>query len=364
MTGMNWLWFVIGIGVGAVGQRWLGHRQRQHLSLTEQPVAQPAIPGLGGESTLTEEAFQTPIERETDTPSKTVTAVQADHGEAEADAGKQLWIAYVRALERAQFQGGFLARSAHELRSPLSSLMGLQQLILADLCDDPAEERLCVAQSYEAAQNLHRLMDQLIRIAKLEQGSQRLDIQPIALDVLLEDVESFVQLQVADRNARLHLELPAQPVYARADYNSLRQIFVMLVEMALGQKATEIRVSLTPESAGVALNIWTDQPLIPIQELKMQFQDESAGLWQREQLIQLKQSLAQDRDGSFVPHRLSPGMVLLVSQLLLDLNGGSLKLAPTSGESATELSPDEAALGETASGLSQGCNLKLWLPSA
>lgn len=359
MTGMNWLWLVIGIGVGAVGQRWLGRRHRQHSRLAE-PRAQSALVQPPGNSPSVDETPAVPGPL----PASSEAASDVVSGEAANDE-KLLWLAYVRALERAQFQGGFLARAAHELRSPLSSLMGLQQLILADLCDDAEEERQCVAQSYEASQNLHSLMDQLIRIAKLEQGSQRLDIQSIALDLLLEDVESFVQLQVADRNARLHLELPAQTVYAKADYNSLRQVLVMLVEVALIQKAFEIQVTLTPGDAGATLNFWADQPLIPLQELKVQLQDEAdAELWNRDNLMQLKQSLAQDADANFVPHRLSPGMVLLISQLLLDLNGGTLKLVPGAGDTAPEFPQDKTATGDADRGLEQGCALELWLPSA
>lgn len=328
MTGMNWLWLVMGVVLGVSGQRFWQRRQRRRSPLNS--------------------AIAT--------------------GQREQDL---LWLAYVRALERAQFQGGFLARAAHELRSPLSSLMGLQQLILADLCDDAEEERQCVAQSYEAAQNLHSLMDQLIRVAKLEQGTQRLDIQPIALDLLLEDLESFVHLQVADRNARLHLQLPAQPVYVKADYNSLRQILVMLVESALAQRACEIRVSLTPGDAGVTLNFWADQSLVPLAELRAELPKDSASLWNQEGLIQLKQSLVQKPGASFVPHRLSPGMVLLMSQLLLDLNGGKLALAPAAKEEedkdkeeAPEPCQEEAVIGESDRGLAQGYTLEMWLPSA
>lgn len=359
MTGMNWFWLVIGIGSGALGQRWLSLRQQRLARSTQLPVTPSAVRKSSSmELPQTEETGQS-ASATVSAPSGSIPVVESCSGDDE----KLLWISYVRALERAQFQGGFLARVAHELRSPLSSLMGLQQLILADLCDDAEEERQCVAQSYEAAQNLHSLMDQLIRVAKLEQGSQQLDIQPIALDLLLEDVESFVQLQVADRNARLHLQLPAQSVYAKADYNSLRQVLVMLVEVALSQKACEIRLTLAPGSDGVMLNFWTDQPMIPLQEPTTKLQDDGAGLWDQENLIQLKQSLRQEPGSGFVPHRLAPGMVLLISQLLLDLNRGKLTLTPVSGEAMSKSSPDEAAVGETDSGLDQGYALEVWLPS-
>ena len=54
---------------------------------------------------------------------------------------KQTQLAYQMASEMSKFKAGFLARTSHELRSPLSTMIGTLQLILSDLCDDPAEER-------------------------------------------------------------------------------------------------------------------------------------------------------------------------------------------------------------------------------
>ncbi|MEW5858349.1 MAG: sensor histidine kinase, partial [Cyanobacteriota bacterium] len=40
---------------------------------------------------------------------------------------KQTQMAYHMATEMSQFKAGFLARTSHELRSPLNSLIGLHQ---------------------------------------------------------------------------------------------------------------------------------------------------------------------------------------------------------------------------------------------
>jgi len=351
MTGMNWFWLVIGIVVGVAGQRWWEHSRRRRDRQAEPSLGSPPLSEPVLAETIAEPSYASSLDG---------VAV------SKADNADWLWLSYVRALERAQFQGGFLARAAHELRSPLSSLMGLQQLILADLCDDAEEERHCVAQSYEAAQNLHSLMDQLIGISKLEQGSQRLDIQPVALDVLLEDVESFVQLQVADRNCRLSLQLPAQPVYAMADYNSLRQALVMLIETALSQKVSELQLALNLGQSGITLRFEADRALIPVEELKTELQTDDVKRLNQARLDQLKQSLIQAPESRFVPHRLSPGMVLLVSQLLVDLNGGKLELASPSKPADPAALEGAAVPGaiatERENSLEEGSVLELWLP--
>ncbi len=54
------------------------------------------------------------------------------------------------AAQMGQYKAGFLARTFHELGSPLTSLISLYQLILSDLCDSPAEERDCIAQAQQS----------------------------------------------------------------------------------------------------------------------------------------------------------------------------------------------------------------------
>lgn len=367
---MNWLCLVIGVVLGAAGQRLLGKRQRQrslgdvnesHASSSLEEQGASGEPG-GDAWASSDGAEAVMLEQEEENSAPVVQ-----------EETSLVWLAYVRALERAQFQGGFLARTAHELRSPLSSLMGLQQLILTDLCDSPEEERQCVAQSYEASQNLHRLMDQLIRVAKLEQGSQRLDIQSMDLDMLLEDVESFVHLQVADRNCRFHLSQSAQTFYGKGDYNSLRQVLVMLVEAALAQQASEIRLGLDSGDREIKVQLWSDKPWAPMAELREQLEKGPLLSWSEDRLAQLKQSLSQEPGASFVPYRLSPGMTLLVSQLILALNNGSLRLdegfSPSVGEaddSAAATPSPEAALGGESEGDThqEGYSLELCLPAA
>ena len=129
-------------------------------------------------------------------PKPASTAPESDD-ELEALKAKlrQTQIACQLAQESEQFKAGFLARTAHELRSPLSSIMSLQQLILCDLCEDPAEERETVAQAYSAAQKLLALLDRLIGVSKAVSGSEPLKLQPVSLEDIFMEAESLLMLQ-------------------------------------------------------------------------------------------------------------------------------------------------------------------------
>lgn len=126
-------------------------------------------------------------------------------------------LAYEMAQEMSQFKGGFLARTTHELRSPLNGLIGLHQLILSDLCEDPAEEREFITQAHERALKLLHLMDEILNVAKTEHGNNKLDIQPKSLAEILQEVYKLTYMLAVDRNLKLQISPPDPEIYVLAD---------------------------------------------------------------------------------------------------------------------------------------------------
>lgn len=135
-----------------------------------------------------------------------------------------------------QFQSGFLARTAHELRSPLSSLMSLHQLILNDLCDSPAEERECLKEAYQAATRLLKMLEVVTQVSKLEAGLSPLKLENISLPILLDELRILTELQAAHRNLHLDIEaIPDCPEESKiyTDFRVLRQVLLCLIESSL-----------------------------------------------------------------------------------------------------------------------------------
>lgn len=170
-------------------------------------------------------------------------------------------LAYSMAVQMSQFKGSFLARTAHEVRSPLNGLIGVHQLILSDLCDDTAEEREFLAQAHTSALKLINLLDLAIDVAKLEQGNHQLDYQPIPLTALLNDVYNLTYLQAQNRNLRLQITPPDRDLIVQADLRRLQQMLISLVDAAIAQmQEGRITVSV-PVGQGAYGSIWIETPL-------------------------------------------------------------------------------------------------------
>ncbi|MEH2237256.1 sensor histidine kinase [Nostoc sp.] len=228
---------------------------------------------------------------------------------------QQTQLAYQMAREMSQFKAGFLVRTSHELRSPLNGLIGLHQLILSDLCEDPAEEREFIAQAHERTLKLLKLMDEILTVARTEHGTNKLDIQPRPLAQILQEVHNLTYMLAANRNFPLQL-LPADPeIYVLADYLWLRQILISLIDTAITQmEEGSICISSSTLPTNNFVNIWLDVPTHafpwsePIDLLKYE-----------DQPTQIDQKTAA----------LSPGMRLLINQTLVKVMGGKLEILPS-----------------------------------
>ncbi|NER34013.1 MAG: HAMP domain-containing histidine kinase [Oscillatoria sp. SIO1A7] len=174
---------------------------------------------------------------------------------------KQTTAAYGMAAEMCGFKAGFLARVAHELRSPINGLIGSHQLILSDLCDDPAEEREVLNQANQSALQMVEMLDRILDVARTEHGSNPLTLEALQLAQVFEEVYYLTNLQAANRNISLKVLAPDPNLYVCADERWLVQVLVNLVDEAINPAtygSISINAQASPDTKFVW--IWIDAP--------------------------------------------------------------------------------------------------------
>nr|WP_125061192.1 HAMP domain-containing sensor histidine kinase [Aphanothece sacrum] len=239
---------------------------------------------------------------------------------------EQTKLAYQMAVQLSQFKSGFLAKTSHELRSPLSTLMGLHQLILSDLCENHEEEREFIEQAYKSAQKLLNTIDQIVTISKIDYSRIDLKNQVISVANLLETLYNFTHLQAINYNLQIIIETPNPDCYIHADSERLLQGLIILVETGISLiKRGTIKIFTSINKDKNLVKITVDIPC-------------SMELWQSEieplemsglTLNSLKE-WSQKLDNS-------PGMKCLLCQTLLKKMGGQLNLIDLSPQCVTRL---------------------------
>jgi len=121
----------------------------------------------------------------------------------------------------------------HELRTPLNSILGYAQILLKDPRVD-GEARLAVDAIRRGGEHLRGLIDGLLDLARIEAGKLRLDLAPVDMRELLDDVVGIVAPQAEAKGLRFELQVQGRvPQYVRADGKRLRQILINLLGNAV-----------------------------------------------------------------------------------------------------------------------------------
>jgi light-regulated signal transduction histidine kinase (bacteriophytochrome) len=238
---------------------------------------------------------------------------------------KQAQLAYQMAAQMSQFKAGFLARTSHELRSPLSSMIGLHQLILSDLCESPEEQKEFIAQAYHSALKLMKLIDEIVAVSKTEYGSNSLNLESLELFKIFTEIDRLTHLQAANRNLTLEIVAPDPEICVFADRSRLIQLIFNLIDSGIAlMKRGVIKLSTT--------EVTTDSVKIKI-DLEC-----SASLWQEStppepnfqthNLLEIRELLQEIS--------LSANMKLLMSKTLLETMGGSLELRDFGSSNGSE----------------------------
>ncbi|MGB5714679.1 MAG: HAMP domain-containing sensor histidine kinase, partial [Waterburya sp.] len=231
---------------------------------------------------------------------------------------KQAQLAYQMAAQMSQFKAGFLARTSHELRSPLSSMIGLHQLILSDLCESPEEQKEFIAQAYHSALKLMKLIDEIVAVSKTEYGSNSLDLESLRLAEIFTEIDRLTHLQAANRNLKLEIVNPDTEVHVFADRSRLIQLIFNLIDSGISlMKTGKIILSTTEVTANIVrIEIDLDCPAAWWQEssaTEADFNNSNSN-----DLMEIRELLQEIS--------LSVNMKLLMSQTLLETMGGTLEL--------------------------------------
>ncbi|ESA33284.1 histidine kinase [Leptolyngbya sp. Heron Island J] len=169
-------------------------------------------------------------------------------------------LAYERLSQLERFKSGFLARTAHELRSPINSVIGLHQLILEGLCETPEEEKQFTAEAKEAAYKVLQLFDTIIAASKLDIGREVPTLEPIALKTLFQTLEELTHLQAANSNVRLTLKPTDLSVVS--DLKWLQMMLISLIDDAItSTKLGDITLEAFEEGEYVILRLEADRPV-------------------------------------------------------------------------------------------------------
>jgi two-component system OmpR family sensor kinase len=148
-------------------------------------------------------------------------------------------------------QKQFVADVSHELRTPLTALSGSLEMLLigADQGDVEASRRLA-RNMYAEVQRMHRLVEDLLALTRLDEGKMVLRVDTIDIRSVIEKVYDQAQQLAHSQEIHSEVALDLPPVHADAD--RLQQVLLNIMDNALKFTPPDGRVELLASSEGQA----------------------------------------------------------------------------------------------------------------
>jgi signal transduction histidine kinase len=155
-----------------------------------------------------------------------------------------------RVQESRRAQREFVANVSHELKTPLTSIQGFAQAILDGTADTPAARSHAAEVIYAEAGRMHRMVLNLLDLARLDTGTADLRMAPVDVPALLDSIREKFEPQAARSGVTLELQLAGALPTLMGDGDRLAQVFTNLVDNALKFTSAGGRVRLRASQDG------------------------------------------------------------------------------------------------------------------
>jgi signal transduction histidine kinase len=225
----------------------------------------------------------------------------------------------VREADRAKSK--FLANMSHELRSPLNSIIGFAELLYdgkLGAVSDPHKEYL--GDILQSSQQLLRLVNDVLDLAKVETGKIEFLPEPVALEKLFQEVARALQAVALKKNIRIEMDVAPGIGRVVADAARLKQILYNYLSNAL---------KFTPEGGRVVVRARLEPP----DHFRLEVEDNGIGIPAEDlgglftDFRQLENGAAKRFEGS--------GLGLALTKRIVEAQGGQVGVRSTPGEGST-----------------------------
>lgn len=207
--------------------------------------------------------------REVDINGRTVlaTARPLPHG------GAILGLLDVTDLKRLQtVRRDFVANVSHELKTPLTSILGYAETLLRDAPDDRTQQQF-LATIHKNAERMQRLVDDLLDLARLEAGGWQPSLEHVSLEAIAQEAWGDYADRAAAKSVTLRLDTTPD-VDLVADREALREVLGNLFDNALRHTGAggTVTVRAVREADAVALQISDTGSGIPAEHVPRVFE--------------------------------------------------------------------------------------------
>jgi signal transduction histidine kinase len=192
-----------------------------------------------------------------------------------ADRTRELTFANKKLEEASQLKSLFLANVNHELRTPVSAIIGYARLILrATEGQISPLQRENLQDLLNNAERLLNEIDSLLEFSKIEAGKMEVHAEPVDMNAVIQGAIATIESTLNGDSVRIVREIGSELPLVNTDREKLRQIVLNLLGNAV--KFTErgkIKIAASQQNGSLKLVVSDTGIGIPKEELNKIFEE-------------------------------------------------------------------------------------------
>lgn len=202
---------------------------------------------------------------------------------------------------------------AHDLRTPLTSIIGYMELLSLDKRLDLETRQKYIEVVFTKAKRLEKLIEDLFSFTKLNHGKIAMKLGNVDIVMLVNQLLEDFYPALSERDLEYEMNSTDQSIIIKADGNLLARLFENLISNAVkyGAHGKIIRVNIRREKENIVLVITNYGYVIPEKELENIF----------DKFYRVEQSRSEDTGGT--------GLGLAIVKNIVEMHQGTINVRST-----------------------------------
>ncbi|KAM0754340.1 hypothetical protein T439DRAFT_321386 [Meredithblackwellia eburnea MCA 4105] len=251
--------------------------------------------------------------------------VEAEDALRTADADRaQLMASETAAKEASRLKTEFITTISHELRTPISGVIGICELLLDD-SSLSGTHRSMITKALKSGEDLLDLIGMVLDLRKIEVGQISLESRRFTVDDIINEAFETFSTVAVKKNIKLRTDIGEHfPFEIMGDRLRVRQVVANGCSNAL---------KFTPKGGEVTLRLRQEEESDSHIRVRIEVQDSGAGI--APEVLKTLFKPFQQADASTARHYGGSGLGLVISRRLAELLGGTVDLVSTVGKGST-----------------------------
>ncbi|MCI2040698.1 MAG: HAMP domain-containing histidine kinase [Clostridium luticellarii] len=162
-----------------------------------------------------------------------------------------------------------ISNISHDLRTPLTSILGYMELLMSDSKLQPFEKEKYMKIICDKGNYLYSTLEEFFQLSKIDSNDFKLDINKINIcETARKNIISFFN-ELRSLNIEPELNFQEENIYMNSDEKSLNRIFSNLIGNSLkyAEKATKIGIDINYNENMIFISVWDNGIGIPEDEI-------------------------------------------------------------------------------------------------